>query len=124
MDLSEFEAGVAQDRFDCGVDLDVLEMALDDVHEPVKGIPDEHQQDYLLGCRRRLMNKVQYYREQVEMLRLKEADMTKHHRDQIKRLQHFYHNIALCNGRSAKIVRNGISSGEAAAQIMRELKSK
>lgn len=39
-----------------------MEMTLDDECDAVDELPEESQMEYLVGCRKRLMRKVDYYK--------------------------------------------------------------
>ncbi len=105
------------DHEELGVDLDVVQMEIENPYQ------EHFSSEYLLSCRRKLMIKVNAYRQDVERLKTQQAEATLKHKTQIDRIRSFYKTIAYSTTRTGRIVKSSMEKSSAAASIMKELDS-
>ncbi len=99
------------------MDLDVVQMEIENPYQ------ENFSTEYLLRCRRRLMHKVNAYRQKVDTLRSQQAEAAHKHKSQINHIRSFYQTIVYATTRTGSIVKTSMQTSSAAASFMRELES-
>lgn len=89
----------------CGLDMDVLEMQLDDRQT---NNSNYESIEYIQDCRKRLMEKVDTYKAELEKLRTKEIERNSEHRGEIERIRSFYKAISYGLNRGGRMVQKSL----------------
>ena len=101
-----------------GEDVVAVEMRLEDMmREPTS----QYSPEYLYKCRKRLCEKVEYYRMKLEKSQSTIAKLVLKHREELESVRHFYQTIAYARTRTGAMIKTVAMNSPAAVTIMKEL---